>query len=400
MPERHTAENIASRLQECVREFGLTGKVECCVHDNARNIQKAGTLCPEWGDHSCFAHTLQLCIKPVLELPSVSKVLSKCRKLVRHFKHSTTVTAELHRRQERMQKEGEKQPTLALIQDVPTRWNSTQLMCSRLDKLRRVVTDIMLDDDVTEEADRDLLLRDGEWGIVADISTVLGPFTHVTTFMSKDKDVSIGEMFPIVYSLVGKVLQPCNNDTALVASMKTTFRDEMTERFQPGRDETAESLPMLASLLDPRYKKLSFLPRQLRRRTHTMLEGRLDDVPFKVSSRDDGDCATPAKRPRLEFMVTAPESSVEDDLQLYLAEKMDDATPALEWWRRNENRFPKVVQVARSVLAVPATSVPSERVFSSAGLVLNKLRNRLNSDIVGAILFLNKNMRSVKCDTE
>ncbi|WAR26789.1 ZBED1-like protein [Mya arenaria] len=218
----------------------------------------------------------------------------------------------------------------------------------------------MLDDDVTKKADRDLLLRDGEWGIVADISTVLGPFTHVTTFMSKDKDVSIGEMFPIVYSLVGTVLQPCNNDTALVASMKTTLRDEMTERFQPGRDETAESLPMLASLLDPRYKKLSFLPRQLRRRTHTMLEGRLDDVPLKVSSRDDGDCATPAKRPRLEFMVTFPESSVEDDLQLYLAEKMDDATPALKWWRRNENRFPKVAHVARSVLAVPATSVPSE----------------------------------------
>ncbi|XP_052806299.1 E3 SUMO-protein ligase ZBED1-like [Mya arenaria] len=271
-------------------------------------------------------------------------------------------------------------------------------MCSRLDKLRRVVTDIMLDDDVTKKADRDLLLRDGEWGIVADIFTVLGPFTHVTTFMSKDKDVSIGEMFPIVYSLVGTVLQPCKNDTALVASMKTTFRDEMTERFKAGRDETAESLPMLASLLDPRYKKLSFLPRQLRRRTHTMLEDRLDDVPLKVSSRND--CATPAKRPRLEFMVTSPESSVKDDLQLYLAEKMDDATPALEWWRRNENRFPKVAQVARSVLAVPATSVPSERVFSSAGLVLNKLRNRLNSDIVDVILFLNKNMRSVKCDTE
>ncbi|WAR00936.1 DSLE-like protein, partial [Mya arenaria] len=143
------------------------------------------------------------------------------------------------------------------------------------------------------------------------------------------------------FGLTGK---PCNNETALVASMKTTLRDEMTERFQPGRDETVESLPMLASLLDSRYKKLSFLPRQLRRRTHTMLEGRLDDVPFKVSSRDDGDCATPAKRPRLEFMVTAPESSVEDDLQLYLAGKMDDATPALEWWRRNENRFPKVAQ--------------------------------------------------------
>jgi hypothetical protein len=42
------------------------------------------------------------------------------------------------------------------------------------------------------------------------------------------------------------------------------------------------------------------------------------------------------------------------------------------------------------VLAVPATSVPSERMFSAAGLLLNKLRFRLSSDMVYGI-FLNKN---------
>ncbi|KAH3771589.1 hypothetical protein DPMN_172914 [Dreissena polymorpha] len=46
MPERHTGKNIAIRLKDCVDEFGLKGCVVACVHDNARNMDMAGRLCP------------------------------------------------------------------------------------------------------------------------------------------------------------------------------------------------------------------------------------------------------------------------------------------------------------------------------------------------------------------
>ena len=47
--------------------------------------------------------------------------------------------------------------------------------------------------------------------------------------------------------------------------------------------------------------------------------------------------------------------------------------------------------IARRVLAVPSTSKPSECIFSAARLIINKLRNRLSSDIVDSIIFLIKN---------
>jgi hypothetical protein len=94
-------------------------------------------------------------------------------------------------------------------------------------------------------------------------------------------------------------------------------------------------------------------------------------------------------------MLFSPERSEDDELQRYLAEKADVNARPLEWWCQNAEKFPKIAHIARRVLAVPATSVPSERVFSSAGLVVSKLRNRLTSDLVDTIIFLNKNCKSM-----
>ena len=57
----------------------------------------------------------------------------------------------------------------------------------------------------------------------------------------------------------------------------------------------------------------------------------------------------------------------------------------------NATRFPDLLTLARRFLAVAGSSVPSEVVFSAAGVLLTKRRNALNPSNVDAQIFLRKN---------
>ena len=64
---------------------------------------------------------------------------------------------------------------------------------------------------------------------------------------------------------------------------------------------------------------------------------------------------------------------------------------ALVWWKQKESMFPLLSQLARKFLCVPASSVPSERIFSTAGHIVNKKRACLSAENVNMLISLNKN---------
>ncbi|KAH3729595.1 hypothetical protein DPMN_055567 [Dreissena polymorpha] len=52
--------------------------------------------------------------------------------------------------------------------------------------------------------------------------------------------------------------------------------------------------------------------------------------------------------------------------------------------------YPHLAILSRKLSSVPATSVPSKRVFSAAGATVTKLRASLNSSSVDKLVFLHK----------
>jgi len=85
----------------------------------------------------------------------------------------------------------------------------------------------------------------------------------------------------------------------------------------------------------------------------------------------------------------AIEYQVKNELDKFRMEKsiLDNADP-LVWWKRNEPTFSLLAAVAKRVLCIPATSAPSERVFSVAGQVISQKRTRLDPHYVKYTVFL------------
>ena len=67
----------------------------------------------------------------------------------------------------------------------------------------------------------------------------------------------------------------------------------------------------------------------------------------------------------------------------------------LKWWKSNSHRYPYLALLVRSVLCIPATSVPSERIFSLAGNIVTAKRCSLRPENVNYMIFMNKNTEEV-----
>ena len=63
-------------------------------------------------------------------------------------------------------------------------------------------------------------------------------------------------------------------------------------------------------------------------------------------------------------------------------------TNPLHWRARNEKSLPHISFLAKQYLCIPATSAPSERVFSAAGLTIAKTRASLHPDNASDLIFL------------
>ena len=86
--------------------------------------------------------------------------------------------------------------------------------------------------------------------------------------------------------------------------------------------------------------------------------------------------------------------SVTETVRAYLSDHMPsrESSP-LQWWKMNSSRYNLLVPLVKRYFSVPATSTPSERIFSCAGLIANRLRSSLNPEHLNMLVFLNKNYK-------
>lgn len=389
--ERHTILNLQDKIDKILTEWEIKPKCRAIVHDNAANIVGAARNFPY--SINCFAHSLQLVLNKILCEQHNKVIIDKCSNIVGHFKHSNVAMNALSNKQSQLGLEKHK-----LVQSVKTRWNSTFLMLKRLIEQREAVIGVLSDRTVTTRNQAgQLMLSEDEWTLIENIANVLQPFELVTTLLSSDSQPTISIVMPILQSLVQNFLSKTNDeDTDDVTRMKNQLLQEMRSRF---KDVLCSDYSVTGSLeisvldistfLDPRFKNTErFLGSiiQAKRLINNLLQNEEDAVEEVI--------VNPAKKSALDILFPSDsvDSSNFNTVDSYYSESAIPKNMCpLQWWKNNQQKYPKLSKLARRYLCIPATSTASERAFSKAGNIVTAKRSCLKPDNVKKICFLSSN---------
>lgn len=105
---------------------------------------------------------------------------------------------------------------------------------------------------------------------------------------------------------------------------------------------------------------------------------------------------TSARNQRVEEgqVLATAEDRVKDEIKIYLSLPSIPADEdPLVWWRGHASEMPHLARVARKLLCIPATSVPSERLSSASGHIVSPRRSLLKPDKVNILTFLHFNLK-------
>ncbi|KAK5851407.1 hypothetical protein PBY51_002204 [Eleginops maclovinus] len=193
-----------------------------------------------------MAHTINLAARKGLAQRSVATSVSRLKAAAQHFKHSPTDSYLLEAKQKLL---GMK--PIQLINDCPTRWNSTYDMICRAADQQALVAAVIMEKKLSR-----LELTSVEWTLMEKVKDVLRPFKVATQALSTENYPTASAVLPLQYVLLTQ-LKPSTDDQAGVKEMKTMMSTDLKARYGP--DKHAFLLLNTASYLDPRFHRLVHL---------------------------------------------------------------------------------------------------------------------------------------------
>lgn len=326
-------------------------------------------------------------------------ILKKCRALVGHFKHSVVGSEKLKSVQQQMGL-----PILKVKQDVATRWNSCYIMMERLVKIKDPLCVAVANLPKAPE-----FLDADEWKSLSECIQVLKHANDLTTILSGEYYPTVSLIIPLVRGFQFQ-LKNVKTETDIGAMLKNNLMETVSRRLSSF--ETSKIVAK-ACFLDPRFKKIDFgsednannVQKWVTEELAQLIASKTVSEPIQTINAEPQACSSTSDDPKEEK---------KDDLWSYFDNKLSKITfsnpstmviliirqylelaplerkkDPLEFWVKHKLIFPEMYELAMKYLCIPATSVPSEIVFSKTGQLTNLRRNRLAPKNLNYIVFLN-----------
>ena len=189
----------------------------------------------------------------------------------------------------------------------------------------------------------------------------------------------------MVHGLLSNHLVIAEDDLPAVKMFKETVSRELQRRFTTSSLDIAWSLPVCCAAVNPRYSQLCFLTEDQKATVHRELISQMELMPLMNNEAAEPPAKKKSKKDSAMHFLLGTSSSEQttltckDELEYFLKEPTLDPDPnALEWWKKNQERFPSLSNIAKKLLCIPVTSVPSERIFQPQEGLLQNLGQALN----------------------
>jgi len=438
---------LKDELMRVTEEWSVQDKVVAVVTDNIGEVLTAIELIG-WTRLPCLTHTLNSIANNALA--EIDEILIKIRSIVEYFRYNTTASTMLRSVMQHMEI-----PETDLVQDVAPYWTSTYHMMHRFLEVRDSVINtlsLLLDPSVQvlSWADWDVIARACQllmalYEAAIEISAEKYISASKAMVMIKgllrlcreqldvpDQPPTIERMANIMMSSMSTwfgnlelkplfaeatMLDPrfkrsgfsdCNAaDQALHGITEAANRDldETFQQFSTANNNCSQVVPksqtrtFTSSVWEDYDHRVSHLVAKSAVTSKpgvSLNHSSCTQVSIGVQSAAMSSVWSDYDQKVSDIVsVENIETDITKQVQRFLDEPLlSRQESSLEWWRSRMPVYPCLVPVARERLCLVATSVSSEHIFSSTGLVLNDRRKHLSSCEVRHRVFLNANLLS------
>ena len=300
-----------------------------------------------------------------------------------------------------------------LKNSVPTRWNSNLHMIRSFIQNYDIICLTLMQNQqqiIKKKKEFNEYMLDGnDHLLLQDLEQFLTIFEDVTKNFCKSNAPTINIVIPLKLA-IERQLKNNTYKTSALTDLQNLIIDNLNKRVQVSTEAK------LACILDPELKNNTLFESMLD--YESPMDLILDNIYNYIKKPDedaiminvendeeeeDNDDDRQMLRNKLADLggkcITSNLASQSDDLEKEIRQYLKDTTQRkslLKFWKKKVIEYPNLSKLARSIYCIPATSAPSERIFSLSGLLITATRSSLKDTSIKYSLFLQVNKKFVQ----
>jgi len=411
---RHTGKNLQLMMDQFMEVLGLNHDefLKFVVCDNASNNVVMIRLTDGILEYYCAIHTMALCVKDIFLLEiltiKVQTCMEKCKELAKFVRRSE------HNRNDLRAACKKKEIGFILPKKpVETRWNSKEANVVSILKLMPALQHLASHDDTLEWTER--VPNAAEVKVLESLVEILTQIKITTKKWEGDKEPTLQAVVPELWNIKDVLETKINKKERYVSTFAKQLKALINRRFP--KCGTENRLSSAAHYLDPEYQGLILKQftgafnkardgiKQMASRYDEQIVLHHQDQETNETADETNDNLTAAQRLKLSQAAHVDNDgetsngnrpAIEIEMEKYQKMKITHCSNILLFWKDNQDVLPLLSRVAREILAIPASSASSERVFSVGSLMCTARRSNLKPDKVSDLMLLKLNAETVE----